>query len=744
MRLIIHSLSSSKTTVVLLVVIMAALVLGTVIETTRGPEASGVVVYGSWWFILPLALLAINLFLALVKSFPLAKGRLAFVLVHASLLVIMAGAAVTRIWKVEGTLMLWEGESGSAIVVQQGLKRELPFTVTLEKFVVDTLPGTNWPSSYTSFVQIDDKESGHTLKSKIWMNHPLKYRGFALFQSSYPREGQGTVLAITKDPGQGIVFAGYFALVVGMVWALANSYRASCASAYKRISAPMLLFLPFILMGLSLSAQAPAMETSAKLARLPVQRDGRVMPFDTCARDMVLDITGTGKWKGEGQVSTVVRWLDAPESAANADVIYIGSTDLAVAMGLPASTKHASFLQIVQNKGFAQLLELREHMDYDVPTYRAIEPAVELQQRLGAMKGILFGSDIRPLPMQGAAWRPLENATSESLAHLLDGPRLNGWPSEAKINCEIFYNELRPVRISWVFALIAIALSIVAYVQKRRWMDVAALLALMCSFGMMTLCIALRWLAGERIPAANMYESMLFLSWGLGLSAVVSCCFSRARALVLNVAGMAALSMLLTDLLPMDQFIRPVVPVLSGTPWLAIHVPIIMVGYALLAMGMATAHLQVGAYIFCPRRLDVDGIADRFYGMLHWYNFIGSIALLLGILTGSIWAASSWGSYWKWDPKEVWSLVAFLAYMGIFHARAAGLIEKFGVAILSILAFQTILMTYLGLNFVVNTGMHTYGMGNALVAVWLLIAFLLELIFVGLGSMVYFRRARSR
>ena len=82
--------------------------------------------------------------------------------------------------------------------------------------------------------------------------------------------------------------------------------------------------------------------------------------------------------------------------------------------------------------------------------------------------------------------------------------------------------------------------------------------------------------------------------------------------------------------------------------------------------------------------------------------FVGSIFLLAGILTGSVWAASSWGRYWGWDPKEVWSLVAFLAYMAILHLKVDKVIGTFGVAVISILAFQTILMTYLGVNYVLN------------------------------------------
>jgi ABC-type transport system involved in cytochrome c biogenesis permease subunit len=233
-----------------------------------------------------------------------------------------------------------------------------------------------------------------------------------------------------------------------------------------------------------------------------------------------------------------------------------------------------------------------------------------------------------------------------------------------------------------------------------------------------------------------MYESMLFLAWGVGLIAVVAYGLLRNRVVVLNAAVLAALAMALTDLLPMDHFIHPIAPVLAGTPWLAIHVPIIMVGYAVLALGMATAHMQLGVCIFCPHRRD---LADRFYDMLYWYNFIGSICLLAGILTGSMWAAFSWGRYWGWDPKEVWSLIAFLAYMAIIHSKVGGMIGKFGVAAFSILAFQTILMTYLGVNFVLSIGMHSYGMGDSPIAMWMLFVALAEMVFVGFGLFAYLK-----
>jgi ABC-type transport system involved in cytochrome c biogenesis permease subunit len=265
---------------------------------------------------------------------------------------------------------------------------------------------------------------------------------------------------------------------------------------------------------------------------------------------------------------------------------------------------------------------------------------------------------------------------------------------------------------------LSLLLAIAAWNTGRRSLDIAAGVALFAGFAVMSWGIGMRWSVGGRIPASNMYESLLFLAWGVGAFAVVATFVLRNRIVVLNAAAMSALTMALTDLLPIDPFIHPMPPVLSGTYWLAVHVPIIMLGYSVLALGVVVAHMQLGFLAFAPSRRDTGVLMGD---LLYWYTQVGSILLVTGILTGSMWAASSWGRYWGWDPKEVWSLVAFLAYMAILHARHEGLIGGFGIAAWSIVAFQTILMTYLGVNFVLSSGLHSYGFGESNV-VWVMLA----------------------
>jgi ABC-type transport system involved in cytochrome c biogenesis permease subunit len=214
----------------------------------------------------------------------------------------------------------------------------------------------------------------------------------------------------------------------------------------------------------------------------------------------------------------------------------------------------------------------------------------------------------------------------------------------------------------------------------------------------------------------------------------------RSRLVVLNAAAMSALTMALTDLLPIDGFIHPVAPVLANTAWLAIHVPIIMVSYSVLALGVLFAHMQLGIGLFAPRRQD---LVARMNDLLYWYIHIGAILLIAGIITGSIWAASSWGRYWGWDPKEVWSLVAFLAYLAVLHARHQRYIGPFVFASISIAAFWMILMTYVGVNFVLTAGLHSYGFGGSSVVDGMLAVAFLEIVFVTASWVAYRRNERA-
>lgn len=99
---------------------------------------------------------------------------------------------------------------------------KLPMTLTLEKFVMEMIPGTDRPASYESTVKVLDNRLGSDSEKqvKIFMNNPYKSDGYTFYQSSYFQDDKGeyySVLSVNKDPGRSVKYAGALLLVFALV-----------------------------------------------------------------------------------------------------------------------------------------------------------------------------------------------------------------------------------------------------------------------------------------------------------------------------------------------------------------------------------------------------------------------------------------------------------------------------------------------------------------------------------------------
>ena len=738
----LEAFASLKLTVALLLLLAGVLAGGTIVESLRGTEAAQAVYFSPWFLILQ-GIFALNLLAAIVDRWPRSLWRLGFAITHLSMLLILGGSLATWMLKVEGRMPLWEGQASNLIL--RGSEGEvppfeLPFQVRLDAFEIDTYPGTQRPAMFRSRVVVLDPDSGEQ-PAIIEMNRPLSWRGFQFFQSSYQlRDGREmSILSVARDPGQWVVFVGYTLLVAGMIVVFATRLLQ-----HRRLVRTGAAALAVALAGLAAplgAAQVPDAPTVESLRLLAVQHDGRTMPFDTQARNAVLDVTGRRSWPGVDPVAMAAGWTLDPDGWMRAPIVRLRS-DVAEVAGVDGR-RWASFEELAGNRALLErFARARQRSQAEEGLAPVDKHLLELEGRLVTLDDYLRGTAIRLRPGAdpNAPWSPIAGA--RSAAALLEAGRQFAaappadYPSAAALAREVRYNAARPTRLAWWLLVPAALAAGLTLGRDRFGLAWVARVGMVAGFLVMTWGIWERWQIAGRIPASNMFESMLFLGWGVALFGVVSVLL-RNRMLIFNAAAMAGLAALLSDLLPMDPFIHPMPPVLSGTPWLAIHVPIIMVGYATLTIVTFFAHLVVGAEILAPGRRD---LIARWNQLAYWYTHVGSILLLAGILTGSIWAASSWGRYWGWDPKEVWSLVAFLAYMAILHARFDQQIHDFGVAVGSIVAYWTILMTYLGVNFVLASGLHSYGFGSSnLVRILLGIA-AVETVFLLAGWLAVRRR----
>jgi len=128
------------------------------------------------------------------------------------------------------------------------------------------------------------------------------------------------------------------------------------------------------------------------------------------------------------------------------------------------------------------------------------------------------------------------------------------------------------------------------------------------------------------------------------------------------------------------------------------------VSYSTFAIATFLAHMVLGARLFSTGHSEQT---EKWSNLLYWYLLVGSILLIAGILTGSIWAASSWGRYWGWDPKETWSLITWFIYAIYLHCRFVRGWRGRRAAWISIVGFISVLFTYIGVNFLLS-GLHSY------------------------------------
>src|SRR5690606_32602119 len=77
-----------------------------------------------------------------------------------------------------------------------------------------------------------------------------------------------------------------------------------------------------------------------------------------------------------------------------------------------------------------------------------------------------------------------------------------------------------------------------------------------------------------------------------------------------------------------------------------------------------------------------------------------------------IWAHQAWGSYWNWDPKEVWAFITWVLYAAYLHARATAGWRGRGAAWLALAGLATLWFNFVGINFFSSSSQHSYAGGS--------------------------------
>ena len=263
--------------------------------------------------------------------------------------------------------------------------------------------------------------------------------------------------------------------------------------------------------------------------------------------------------------------------------------------------------------------------------------------------------------------------------------------------------------VALCFELLATGGFIVFIVRQEKWIFRCSYWILVTGFLFHTIFLAYRYYLLGVAPILDLKSALSFFAWSI--ICVYLIIQSRFKLMVLGsfVAPFAASLMIISSAMPWTEVtVKP----LFKSLWLTIHVGTVFIGDALLAIAFLAAIMyliqeyqikqkRLGAiYSRLPSLATLDRI--NYYSIIYGFPF-----LTVGMITGSVYAQYALGSYWQWDPKEVWSLISWLFYAALLHQRVAVGWQGRRAAIMAIVCFSVLVFTFVGVSLLMG-GYHSF------------------------------------
>ena len=224
--------------------------------------------------------------------------------------------------------------------------------------------------------------------------------------------------------------------------------------------------------------------------------------------------------------------------------------------------------------------------------------------------------------------------------------------------------------------------------------------------------LGLRWKITGHAPWSNGYEALTFIAWGSVLAGML---FIRNSKITLAATSLLAFFILMTaGHSSFDPQLTNLQPVLKSY-WLMIHVACITISYGFLGLGFILGLINLFIYLFkrASNAVRLNGVISELTYINEMTLTIGLVLATIGTFLGGIWANESWGRYWGWDAKETWALVIVLTYAIILHFRLIpGMRGRYIFNVASVLGFSSVLMTFIGVNYYLSKGLHSYARGE--------------------------------
>lgn len=230
--------------------------------------------------------------------------------------------------------------------------------------------------------------------------------------------------------------------------------------------------------------------------------------------------------------------------------------------------------------------------------------------------------------------------------------------------------------------------------RPARELSYLSLLASVSGLALQLGFITFRTIATGFLPFASRFESMAIFAFSVQAAGFIVYLATRQNSVKLGTDA-ASVILLVGALMPVGFHAGGGLNPILNSPWFAFHILVSFGGYACFTVGL----------VWSVARLR-DRLLDSSPSVLRRLAVAGLLLLGAGIATGAMWADSSWGTYWAWDPKESWALLTWTMAMAGLHLAGARS-RRWPAALGFGLIFATMMFTFIGIN-LLNWGLHRY------------------------------------
>jgi len=675
---------------------------------------------------------------------------------------------------------------------------KIPFSIHLEDFELLKYPGSNSPSSFSSFIEVVDKDNNKD-KFKIFMNNPFSIGNYLFFQSSYFPDETGTVLSVNNDPGKYPTYLGYFLFILGILIYL-FSRNSRIVKLYKYINNKNIL--PILIGSIFIFNQpifAQEIEKEKKLtpiemkeyleefkvkslksaelfSKLTIQTfDGKMKTLDSLNKDITFSLLGKNSIFGLNHNQIILSMISRPEIWGEIKLFKVKSPQVIKELGLKKETKKIAFIEFY-NKNRKAILEDEVNKAFSLsPAKRGTyeKELIKLTDKVNYLYQIFQSNFLRIYP-KGVKDKSIDNNKWYSPLEALDNFKnqnllaidyytkglfgnliKNNWEevnkfitkidkyqgivspklklSEEKLKNELFFNKLNIFfNLTFYFLILSLIGFIISFffVFKEnlsfKKTQVSFFILVLIGFLLFTAGMGGRWYLSGYAPWSNLYESLLFISWAALFSALVF--FRKSVITLVSALIVSSIFMFVAHLTEVNPQITTLTPVLQSY-WLTIHVSTLTISYGFFGVVFFLGLFNLLLFCFRENKPYLNDRIRVISSIMEILLIIGLLCISIGNYLGAIWANESWGRYWGWDPKETWAYVSIIVYILVTHLRF--MIKKnylYWFNISSVLAFSSIIMTYVGVNFYLS-GLHSYATGDPIIIpTW--VYFFLTLIFI--------------